>query len=135
MKVILWPPEKSMEDVLVQAVRDGDVTTVKRCLENPDFDVNKAVCPIYRSPLAAAVACGKEEIVAVLLADRRIDVNATDSHGQTALRRANSSGDRAAKVRIVQALLAHPDIDTTIQDEGGIDALHSFMFTLEEVGT
>lgn len=67
--------------VMNQAIRNNDLNKVKETLQDPDFDVNAErpddVNGPIGTPLYNACTVGNVEMVRLLLADPRIDVNRT----------------------------------------------------------
>jgi hypothetical protein len=109
-----------MEDSLKSAVVDGNISEVKRVLNEygyrtDRFDViwmNKIVGQIL------IIACKQiqPEIVSLLLSYPSTDVNSRDNSGWTALMYACYNGS----FEIIRRLLAHPNIDVNKGDNGGI---------------
>jgi len=94
----------------------GDIDRIKECLEE-GVEVN---CRNRHgsTPLILAAIAGQDEIVKFLL-ESRADVNAQDHHGWTALLFTCAY----SKTSTSKILLAHPDINVTLQNVTGGTAL------------
>jgi hypothetical protein len=103
----------------IVAAATGDVPTVESGLRNaahvnPNMNAGfhggmlwYRTLPPTSSALAVAVANDRGAVVRTLLQDARVDVNQQDRHGRTPLTLAAA----ACNVPLVQALLAHPDVN------------------------
>lgn len=100
---------------LMLAIWAGSIDVVKLLLQHPDIDAN-LLLPGSRgtNALLLATTYNQEEIVDAMLNSRKVNVNAEDMHGSTALSVAACYGRRA----IVETLLKH-NADANIRDSYG----------------
>ena len=81
-----------------------------------------------QQPFAKSVVFGESrEVLKMLLADERIEVNATDGKGCTALMNIcghNNCGDNDKVCQVISMLLKSPRIDMNVADKNGMTALH-----------
>jgi len=96
----------------LSACRMGKADVVRSMIADPDFDVNVRR-PGGQWALREAVENAKIEIVEMLLAHPKIDVNKIDLAWDSALHRAVMIYGWKGK-QILEMLLAHPDIDVNI---------------------
>jgi ankyrin repeat protein len=99
---------------LYRAVLAGDLDEVRKQLAG-GADVNARNSDNRWTVLMVAVAEEFTEVVAELLANPAVDVNARAERGLTALHVAAERGDR----RAVELLLAHPGIEVNVKDHIG----------------
>lgn len=95
----------SLNNSLLLACKKGDAESVKRLLDAPDIEVNKADDSGI-TPLSRACVLGRAEIINLLLKHPGIKVNLADNKGNTPLSRACALG----RTGIVNLLLGHPEI-------------------------
>ena len=111
----------------LSACRMGKQDVVREIIADPNFDVNVRL-PGGQWALREAVENAKVEIVEMLLAHPKIDVNQIDIAWDSALHRAVVIYGGKGK-QILDMLLAHPDIDANIATprlfatDGGITPL------------
>ena len=83
-----------------------------------------------QQPFAKSVVFGESrEVLKMLLEDERIEANATDNKGCTALmyicgNSHNNYGDYDKVCQVISMLLKSPRIDTNVADKNGMTALH-----------
>jgi len=105
----------------------GKQDVVRAIIADPNFDVNVRL-PGGQWALREAVENAKIEIVEMLLAHPKIDVNQIDLAWDSALHRAVTIYGWKGK-QILEMLLAHPDINVNImtrrifEPDGGITPL------------
>ena len=104
------------------AVEHRQLAVVRVLLARKDIDVNKPGLTENWTPLyhAAYGVYGSEDIIRVLLADPRVDVNCLDADLQTPL---HAAADFGAE-QLLKILLAHPKIDLNIRDKLGQTPLY-----------
>ncbi|KAN0064494.1 hypothetical protein ACQY0O_002122 [Thecaphora frezii] len=103
---------------LLEALRKGDRATLHPFLSAAKSDEGKV--HENTSPLHLAVRCAEYQVIEFCLDYKSIDVNAVETqHGNTALHFASSSG----RDDVVQLLLDQEDIDDTVRNHQGKDAL------------
>jgi len=111
----------------LSACRMGKQDVVREIIADPNFDVNVRR-PGGQWALREAVENAKIEIVEMLLAHPKIDVNQIDLAWDSALHRAVAIYGWKGK-QILEMLLAHPDINVNImtrrifEPDGGITPL------------
>jgi len=111
----------------LSACRMGKQDVVRAIIADPNFDVNVRL-PGGQWALREAVENAKIEIVEMLLAHPKIDVNQIDLAWDSALHRAVTIYGWKGK-QILEMLLAHPDINVNImtrrifEPDGGITPL------------
>jgi hypothetical protein len=111
----------------LSACRTGKQDVVREIIADPNFDVNVRL-PGGQWALREAVENAKIEIVEMLLAHPKIDVNQIDLAWDSALHRAVAIYGWKGK-QILEMLLAHPDINVNImtrrifEPDGGITPL------------
>ncbi len=106
-----------------EAIEKGDVNAVKECLEK-GLNVNEQTKYIDETLLTKAVRLGHIDIVRLLLADKKINVNAQSKSGETALMRAVLTYGLFLTIPdIIKLLLSHKDIKVNIQRSSGYTAL------------
>jgi len=124
------PPDKMNETTIrkfLSACRMGKADVVRNMIADPDFDVNVRL-PGGQWALREAVENVKIDIVEMLLAHPRIDVNQIDLAWDSALHRAVMIYGGKGK-QILEMLLAHPDINVNImtrrifEPDGGMTPL------------
>lgn len=92
---------------------------VRLLLDNDNVDVN-ILDRCGRSPLMYAIQLDKHDIVSILLADRRLNVNSgDDQYSLTPLMGAAIHGNAA----MLELLLKHPDVDLDLKTRYGHTAL------------
>jgi ankyrin repeat protein len=105
---------------LVNAVKNGNVNTVKKLLNN-GANVNQEDNEFGLAPLYLASWKGHAEVVKLLLGAPGIDVNKADNeYGMTPLLFASEKGH----TEVVKVLLAAPGIDVNKADSVGETPLH-----------
>ena len=102
---------------LLQAARRGDAASVAAYLKSPTKDPNTQGS-FGASALVLAAQNGHDGVMALLLADGRVDRNVADWSGDTALLRRLGPALRCA-------LLADAAMDPTITNKEGKTALYS----------
>lgn len=114
---------KLLEDFIFTVAADDDVKTLKTLLKNKNVDVNGygSLCYLENTTLLDfAVSESSHEIIELLLKDSRINVNKKNKDdGTTPLITAIQS----RHIDIVKMLLEHKDIDLSICDGSGMNAL------------
>ena len=111
----------------LSACRMGKQDVVREIIADPNFDVNVRR-PGGQWALREAVENAKIEIVEMLLAHPKIDVNQIDLAWDSALHRAVAIYGWKGK-QILEMLLAHPDINVNImtrrifEPDGGMTPL------------
>lgn len=111
----------------LSACRMGKQDVVREIIADPNFDVNVRL-PGGQWALREAVENAKIEIVEMLLAHPKINVNQIDLAWDSALHRAVAIYGWKGK-QILEMLLAHPDINVNImtrrifEPDGGITPL------------
>jgi ankyrin repeat protein len=95
---------------LHSASRDGKIDTVRLLIleYNPDSRDK-----FGQTPLSLAAAYGRDEVVELLLATKRVDVNSKDRFGRTPLSWASGNGHKA----VVERLLETERVDAGLTDE------------------
>ena len=97
----------------LSACRTGKQDVVRAIIADPNFDVNVRL-PGGQWALREAVENAKIEIVEMLLAHPKINVNQIDLAWDSALHRAVTIYGWKGK-QILEMLLAHPDINVNIE--------------------
>ena len=115
--------------LLLKVIEEFNVEAVKLCLDIPTISVNMP-CSGGTTPLIAAISVNKVEIVNLLLAHPKINVNkGTTYHGQTEVNSEWPSTypllDAVSKgnIDIIKTLLNAPGIDVNITNEYGVNAI------------
>ncbi len=99
---------------LREAAKSDDEAKAVAALTQSGVDVNCRGHPGYRfTPLILAIHFNSMKVARVLLADPRVDVNATDTSGRTGLHRA--TGHRLSAIILSQRI----DIDWNVFDKTG----------------
>jgi ankyrin repeat protein len=99
---------------LLEAAKSDDETTAVAALTQSGVDVNcRENSGYHLTPLMLAIQLMNLKVARVLLADPRVDVNATDTSGLTALHRA--TGKRLRAIILSQ----RTDIDWNVADKTG----------------
>jgi ankyrin repeat protein len=102
------------------------IDVMKTLLQHDDIDVNAAYdgrgddYTNGRTPLSMAVSNGSLKAVRLMLAQPSVDVNAMDLGGRTPL---SIAAELKSHEEIIRLLLEHKDINPTITDADGRDAL------------
>jgi ankyrin repeat protein len=124
---ISFKMNETMTRKFLSACRMGKADAVRNMIADPNFDVNVRL-PGGQWALREAVENVKIDIVEMLLAHPRIDVNQIDLAWDSALHRAVVIYGGKGK-QILEMLLAHPDIDVNImtrrifEPDGGMTPL------------
>ncbi|XP_055350150.1 uncharacterized protein LOC129596805 isoform X2 [Paramacrobiotus metropolitanus] len=121
-------PIETHKDIppLHSAIMREDITGVQEILQQPNTDVNQKVAGL--TPLMLA-ACGRSPPIVQMLVDTpSIDINMTSTGFKktTALIMCAFAGgiaDEEERVKMMNAILAHPQCDPTLKDEDGVNAL------------
>jgi ankyrin repeat protein len=99
---------------LLEAAKSDDEAKAVAALTQSGVDVNCRQNFGYRfTPLIEAIQLRNDKVARVLLADPRVDVNAADAKGQTALHRSRNEG------QIAIILSQRTDIDWNVVDKTG----------------
>jgi ankyrin repeat protein len=116
------PAIKTLDLFFRDAVIKGSPQIVRYFLDftNQQIDCNYGAGD-RDTALYLAVACGRNDIVEMLVADDRIDVNRVSGRGRTPLWMAAYSGH----IVITRTLLAHKDIQVNKVNENGDTPLHA----------
>ena len=98
---------KSKEEILWRACTDGDLETVKELADDPGVDFNWVGEDRGDTPLHRACRFGRLDIVKMLLAQEKIEVNKGNKGGASSFFLASQEGHK----EVVSLLLADPRID------------------------
>lgn len=107
------------------AVKAHNARMVELLCRHPNVDVNATMDGNSNlTPLHCACAIAGVECARILLSDRRVDVNASDGRGRTAL-----SISACRSEGILRQLLSRPDLNLNALDGCGASALYNAAFT------
>lgn len=101
------------------AMQEGNINTVVLLLSLPNTNVNSKDA-YDRTPLMLAETGSEDGMKALelLLTDDRLEINAQDNHGCSALH-------KTINPALIFKLVGHPKIDLTIKDNSGRTPIHS----------
>lgn len=99
------------ETALYHAAEKNQGSSVELLLSRDNIEVNAQCGSEQRTALQVAIIQGHADIARRLIADKRTEINTHDRSGSTALHTAAEY----KRTDIVRALLAHPEIDTSIK--------------------
>jgi len=105
--------EVSAEEQLFQATTAGNAAAVARLLRLPHLNVNWGEEYYDRTALIRACFKGHADIVRMLLADPRVDVNRAQNQGATPL----NIACQYQQLEVVKLLLADPRVDVNIPND------------------
>lgn len=97
----------SLEDLVRDAIFGNDIGSLSKLLQRKDIDLNQFDSTGSFNPLFLGISYGRNEVVEMLLNDKRVLLNVSNSTGQTPL--SYSSGLGAMDILLM--LLQHPQSD------------------------
>jgi hypothetical protein len=101
------------------AVKEGFAECVQALLDAPDIDANVQTVRGKGAPLHVAALVQRAEVLRIMLESPKVDVNAVDEEGRTALHYAMKHG----RIRAVRMLLASSRVDPVKRDLTGAPAV------------
>jgi hypothetical protein len=105
---------------LYTAVLNNKKNAFKDALKDPHFNPNRLVMPDQRTFLTLACEFGRREIVCMLLAHPKIDVNAPTAHGNTAF----SMSALGNHCEMLEILIRDPRVDIHARNLWGRNAIN-----------